>query len=428
MKILSLAALLLVQAGVASGGEGDWPQFLGPNVDGVAVGDAPTEWSREKSVAWRTELPQEGNGSPIVVGDRVFIACTEDSKGTRRSLYCFDRKSGDQKWVKTVDFGKSMPTHKTNPHCSSTPAADAGTKRVVVWHASAGLYCYDFTGEQIWKRDLGEFRHHWGYGGSPVISGGKVFLHCGPGERVFVTAINLADGKTVWEQDEKFVGGNAERSEEGHFRGGWGTPVIATVEGKKIVVSGMPTRVVGYDPEDGKVQWFCDGLKGKRGELCYTNPVLGDGGICYVVGGYQGPSVAFIMGGAGDLTETKRVWRSEKNPQSIGTGIFYEGYFYMPGAGPAGIRCIDPKDGSVKWEDQAGKKNFWGSIVRLGDRAYVINQEGETIVFKPSPDGYEQIASNALGEGCNTTPAIAGGQIFIRTDKALYCISGSDAK
>ena len=82
----------------------------------------------------------------------------------RRRLMCFDRKDGKELWSRVVAFDKVMPTHKSNPYGGTTPAADG--KRVVVWHSSAGLYCYDFAGKEIWKRDLGEFRHRWGYGPS----------------------------------------------------------------------------------------------------------------------------------------------------------------------------------------------------------------------------------------------------------------------
>ncbi len=93
-----------------------------------------------------------------------------------------------------------METHKTNPFGSTTPAADG--ERVVVWHSSAGLYWYDFEGKELWKRDLGEFQHMWGYGSSPILHNGKIFLNCAPGANVFMTAIALDTGKTLWKTDE----------------------------------------------------------------------------------------------------------------------------------------------------------------------------------------------------------------------------------
>jgi hypothetical protein len=132
-KIFGIAVALLVGAGTISAD--DWPAFRGPAGNGTTPEkSAPTTWAPDKNIKWKTALPHRANGSPIVSNGRVFIAGPEDAEGKKRSLYCFDRKDGKQLWVKTIDFGKAMPTHDTNPHSSSTPAADG--KKVVVWHGS----------------------------------------------------------------------------------------------------------------------------------------------------------------------------------------------------------------------------------------------------------------------------------------------------
>ena len=176
----------------------DWPSFRGPAGDGLSKEkSAPVKWGPKKNVKWKVSLPRPSNGSPIVSNGRVFLTCAEDKGGKQRSLYCFDRKDGKKLWSRTVTFGEVMPTHKKNPYCGTTPVSDG--KRVVVWHASAGLYCYDFKGKELWKRDLGEFRHKWGYGTSPILHEGNVILNTGPGKKVFVTSIRLSDGKTNWD-------------------------------------------------------------------------------------------------------------------------------------------------------------------------------------------------------------------------------------
>lgn len=186
-----LAAALLVFPRPSSAD--DWPAWRGPLGNGIsAERSAPVTWGPDKNIKWKAPLPYRGNGSPIVSNGRVFVTCPEDGEGKRRSLYCFDRRDGKQLWVQTINFGKSTPTHNTNPHSSSTPVSDG--KRVVVFHDAAGLVCYDFEGKELWKRDLGEFRHAWGYGNSPILHEGKIILNSGPGKRVFLTAINLNTG------------------------------------------------------------------------------------------------------------------------------------------------------------------------------------------------------------------------------------------
>ncbi len=364
-------------------------------------------------------MPQPGNGSPIVSQGRVFVTSAEDADGLKRSLYCFDEASGKQLWVKTVDFGKKLPTHKTNPYGGSTPAANG--EQVVVWHASAGLYCYDYEGQELWKKDLGEFKHMWGYGTSPIFYKDKVILHTGPGVRAFVAAFDSKSGEVVWQTDEPLEG-NGERNDAGQYMGSWSTPVIVQVEGEDQLILPQPTRVVAYNPNDGKIIWHCEGIRHPKGDLAYSSAVIA-GDICFVTGGFNGPAMAVRLGGSGDVTATHRLWRTENQPQSIGSGVAVQGKVYRPNAGPGTIECIDPESGKTLWQDRAGGSQ-WASIVIAGGLLYATNQNGGTTVFKPNPETFEAVASNRLNDACNATPAIANGHLFIRTDSQLWCIGG----
>jgi outer membrane protein assembly factor BamB len=376
---------------------------------------APTKWSGEENVRWRTPMPRPGNGSPIVVAGRVLVASAEDDLGHRRSLYCLDADSGDRLWVRTVTIDKTMPTHKTNPYCGSTPVSDG--RRVVVWHASAGLVCYDLDGGQIWLRDLGEFRHMWGYGTSPILHRGRVILHTGPGARVFVTAIDLDNGQTIWETDEPLEG--SDRNAAGKYMGSWSTPVIATVDDRDQIILQLPTRVNAYDPDTGEIVWTCDGNRHDRGDLAYSSPIL-VADLCFVTGGFRGVSMAIRLGGSGNIADSHRLWRKEKVPQNIGSGVVVDGFVYRPNAGPGTIECIDPTTGDVRWEERAG--NHWASIVMAGGLLYSTDQNTKTTVFRPNAERLDVVATNQLPGSCNATPAIAKRKIYIRTDRYVYCI------
>lgn len=394
----------------------DWTLFRGPAGDGLsAERSAPTTWAPDKNILWKAALPHPCNGSPIVSNGRVFVTGPEDADGLKRSLYCFDRKDGRQLWVRTVDYGKKLPRHGTNYASSSTPAADG--KRVVAWHDSAGLVCYDFEGKDLWSRNLGEFRHKWGHGGSPVIHDGKVLLNCGPGARLFMISLDLATGKTVWETEEPFQG-DGDNNAKGAHMGSWCTPMV--VRGQ--ILCAQPTRVVAYDPADGKILWWCGGLSHGGGDLAYSSPVV-VGDVVVTMAGFGGPGLAIRLDGKGDVTETHRLWRHEKRPQSIGSGITRDGVVYLPQAGPNRIDCLDPATGKVIWSEMDPDKSaYWGSIVYAAGRAYVTNQKGTTVVFKPDAAKFEPVAVNRLKESSNSTPALSDGQIFIRTFKHLYCI------
>ncbi|MCG6156575.1 PQQ-like beta-propeller repeat protein [Rubinisphaera margarita] len=416
-RLMTLAALIGIWMSNASLA-GDWPMFRGPNINGVATeSSAPIMWSADENVRWKAELPGAGNGSPIVSNGKVFLTAAEDDEGRQRSLLCFDEESGESLWKRTVTIDRAMPTHKTNPHAPTTPASDG--KLVVVWHGSAGLHCYDHVGNATWSRDLGEFRHMWGFGTSPILFDDLVILHSGPGRQVFVAAFDLKTGELRWRQDEP-QSGTGERNAAGEYMGSWSTPVLATHGETTHLIVIHSTRVVAYEPESGEILWYCEGVGHDRGDLAYSSPVI-DNGLCFVTGGFRGPAMAIRLGGSGNVTETHRLWRNDRQPQNIGSGVVIEGHVLRPNAGPGTIECIDIETGEIVWQDRA-IGSMWSSLVKVGDLVYANNQDAVTTVFEASPLEFKEVSRNKLPGSSNSTPAVANGRIFIRTTEGLWCI------
>lgn len=398
----------------------DSPAFRGIRGDGHSDEQVPVKWSARENVKWRIGLPHPGHSTPVISRGRVFLTCAS-LNGRERGLYCYDRRTGKELWKRVVEFGSVEPTHKTNPYGASSAVTD-GT-RVVVWHGSAGLFCYDHAGGLQWKLDPGDATHIWGYASSPVIHNDRVFLHHGPGVETFMLAVELASGKVLWKTKE--AGGANDR--DPRMVASFSTPVMASVGGSDQLICSMPTRVAAFDPGTGEVLWSVGGLPSPRGDLVYTSPLIaGDIGIA--MGGYQGPRIGFRLGGSGDVTQTHRLWRVEaKQPQRIGSGVVVGEHVYIANAGPGTVECISVKTGELAWQARLPSGNAWGSTVRAGDHLYVIDQSATTHVFRPSPDKFELVSSNRLGpeEKSNSTPAFSDGEIFLRTRTGLYCISGS---
>src|SRR6267142_3631960 len=391
----------------------NWPFFRGPNRTGISSeSSAPTNWGVDKNIKWKAPLPSPGNSSPIVWGDRVFVTCAENAKGTERSLYCFSRADGRVMWVKTVRYEKKEATHETNPYAASSPAADG--QRVVVWHGSAGVYCYDHNGAEMWHRDLGTFSHIWGYASSPVIVGDSIFMNCGPGNRTFVTALDANDGHTIWETQEP--GGADDKSPETKsWIGSWSSPVPAMVDGKQQILVALPRHVNAYDPANGKIIWFCEG----NGDLSYTDPIVGEGMAVYL-SGFGGPGIAFKLGGSGNVTSSNRLWReTTKIPQRIGSGVMIDGKLYFVSDGL--VQCVEAASNKELWRQKFDREVFWASLVAAGDKIYATMQSGNTVVFAADATGFKQLAKNTLGEKTNSTPAISNGQIFLKTAGHLWC-------
>jgi outer membrane protein assembly factor BamB len=394
----------------------DWPAFRGPNGDGVARNDkAPLEWGPAKNVRWKAPLPGPGNGSPIVSRGRVFVTCAEE-QGKKRNLYCFDRSNGAQLWVRTAEFTGVEPTHGSNPYGASTPVADGS--RVVVWHGSVGVVCYDFAGKELWKRDLGPIRHEWGYGSSPILHGGKVILNFGPGSRTFLAALDLKTGELLWKHDEP---GGLDATDK-RMVGSWSTPIVTKVDGKDQILCSMATRVVACDPETGTVLWSCAGLGDEKVDLVYPSPLVCDGiGIAFS-GWVNGPAIGFKLGGAGDVTTSNRLWR-EKQTQRIGSGVVVDRRAYVVNSGPGTAQCIECQTGKILWTERLEGGESWGSVVLAAGRFYVTSRRGVSTVFRADPKNIEVLAMNDLGEPSHATPAISDGQIFLRTDRHVYCIA-----
>jgi outer membrane protein assembly factor BamB len=413
MRWFGVSHGLVLAVAITAVHAGDWPAFRGPNGDGVSSEKSvPLHWGPGQNIQWQAPLPDKGNSSPIVSRGKVFVTCATDG-GKKRGLYCFDRQTGKPLWSKILPYAADDPTHGTNPYCGSSPAANG--QRVVVWHGSEGLYCYDYDGKELWSRDLGVFKHIWGYGSSPVFLGDKIILNCGPGERTFVTAVAAADGKTIWQMDEP--GGASGEKGPTEWLGSWSTPVVTRVNGRDQILVSLPQHVNAYDPEEGKILWTCDGLD----KLVYTSPVISDG-IVVTMGGFHGPALGLKAGGTGNITAARRLWHvTTKNPQRIGTGVVVGKHLYMANEQHV-AQCIEVATGKELWQARMPEGIVWASPVLAGDRLYVTNQNGTTIVFRPNPEKFELLAENRLGEQSNSTIAISDGQIFLRTFEHLYCI------
>ena len=401
----------------------NWPEWRGPRRDGTtAEQNLPLKWSATENVKWKTPLPGPGNSTPIVWGDKIFVTQSIENEG-KRLLLCFDRKDGKLLWEKGTVFADKEQSHDTNPQCSSSPATDG--ERVIAWFGSAGIFCYDLDGKELWKRDLGRHSHEWGYAASPVIHNDLVFLNFGPGERSFLIALNKKTGDEVWrvdieekhykERNDGFKGQNSG------VNGSWSTPIIVNQGGREDLVITLPDKMAGFDPTTGNEVWRVKGLN----PLIYTSPVFGEG-VIVGNGGFHGPDMAVKPGGKGDVTETHKLWEGGRTANRLGSCVIKDGHFYLPTM-PGIAECIELKTGKTVWEERirgtGAKNDTWSSMVLAGDRIYVVNQSADTIVLRASPK-FEVLQVNSLGnEMCNATVVPSNGELFIRTHENLWCIS-----
>jgi outer membrane protein assembly factor BamB len=369
--------------------------------------NAPLKWSRTTQVRWRAALPGPGNSTPIVWGNTVYVTQSVDDM---RSLIAIDRVTGKVRWSAAVKAEGQERAHWSNPLCASSPATDG--ERIYAWFGTWGLMAFDFNGKGLWRALMGRQDHHFGYWSSPVVDDERVYLSFGPGRREFVVCLDKRTGDELWRVQSPEPGGN-------DVYGTWSTPLLTKHEGQPQLLIALRDYFAGVDPATGSVIWSSRGL----GKQAKASPFAGEG-VAIISGDYRSAELAVRLGGRGDVTETHRLWRESPSRGRIATSIIHEGHIY--GARVDGVLdCLDLQTGDVVWAERqpgAGANSaIWSSPVLVGDLLYVINQGGDTVIYKASPK-FEVVAVNSIGETCNASLVVAYGDLFIRTWQALWCI------
>lgn len=389
---------------VASGADGDWPQWRGPLSDGhSSETNVPVKWDKS-SIVWKCELPGSGQSSPVIAGDRIFLTA-EQQQGRERIVLCVDRTSGKIVWQETVWTGEPEKSHPQNGWASATCATDG--QQVVAFFGRGGLHGFRVDGQKLWSRDLGTFAGPWGTGASPVIVGSTVIQNCEAEQKASIAAFDLQTGKTIWETPRDVP-----------ERGGWSSPVLTHGEPREVVLNGF-NGVTGYDPASGKKLWFCKSFAG-RGE---PTAVPGEG-VVFMLNGLQGDFYAVRPGGQGEVTSSHMAWHTpRKAGRDQPSPIVAGGVVIVVSKEGVGIG-YDEKTGRELWRDRLGGE-FMSSPIAANGLVYFQSNSGETFVIQPG-EKLDVVARNALPASgdeifrASLTPS--RGQMFSRSNKTLYCL------
>jgi hypothetical protein len=432
----------------------DWVGFRGSDASGTS-GDTglPTTWSASEGIAWKTELPGPGTSSPIVTGDKVLLTCYRGIDGDstdnlERFLVCVDRASGKIVWSTPVKGAadEEIPNGMlmTHGYASSTPVTDG--EKIYVLFGQSGVLAFDLSGNKLWQTELGDERSlmGWGSASSPVLYKNLVIVNAGA-EAQAIIALDKESGNEVW------------KAPADGLNGCWATPVLVeTPEGNQDLVLNAPYEIWGFNPDTGKLRWYCEGAQGST--VCPT--VVAKDGIVYAIGGGGGMTEAALVavkpGGKGDVNESHVVWR--KNLGSYITSPVIVGDLLYWNANNI-LNCVKLADGETVYQERlsgggpsaskgsgAGKSGqrrpgggfgggFGGgrggpggqpyaSVVAADGKIYATMRNGEIVVVAAGPK-FEVLARNKLDDDAgnfNATPAIDDGQLLVRSDKYLYCL------
>ena len=423
-KTIVVAPASLALAHSTAARAGDWTQFRGPNGSGVSA-DAkpPTIWSDSQNVKWKTPLPGAGTSSPILVGGKIFVTCWTDTAAGgatsfQRQLVCLDCNSGKILWSKSVE-GEVQPDRydgfmQEHGYASHTPVSDG--ERVYVYFGRGGALAFDLDGKELWRTTLGNESNqkNWGSASSPILYKDTVIISASE-ESHAVYALDKKTGKQLW------------KAEGDALSLVFGTPVISEQGGRADILLAVPNELWALNPDNGKLRWFAE--TGLPGNIA-PSVVLGDG-VAFAFGGFPRlGALAVTLGGKGDVTKSNIVWTSN-NSTYVPTPVLHEGRIYF--ASDAGFAtCLDAKTGALVFKERLpgasasgrGGKPFYASAVVANGNIYAVSRRNGVFVFAAQPE-FKLIAQNKLtGDDTdfNATPALAGRQLFLRSNRNLYCI------
>ena len=393
----------------------NWPQWRGPQLNGTtAETNLPTRWSKTDGVAWSLSLPAWSGSTPIVWNNRIFLNVAE---GPGVWLWCVDRATGNVVWKRQVAAGNRQ-IRKQN---MSSPSPVTDGTHVWVMTGTGVLKAFDFEGKERWTRDIqadyGLFGQLYGYGSSPLLFESSIYVQVLHGshtaEPSYLLRLDKLTGQTLWRVERS---SNARQESPDAYT----TPTIVR-DGTRatLVVSGADV-VTGHDPTTGAEVWRAEGLN-PTGDGIFriiASPFTHDG-IVYAPT-RERPMLAVRAGGRGDVTRSHVLWRFTNGPD-VPTPVTDGIYLYV--VNDRGIMwCLDAKTGAPVYERQRLRSStYTGSPVLADGKIYVTNEDGLTSVVRTGAN-FEVLAENDMEEYTLSSPAISDGQIFIRTDKALYAI------
>jgi hypothetical protein len=325
-----------------------------------------------------------------------------------RFVHCLDKDTGDLLWKKEIKNTREETVHRMNTWATPTPATEGD--RVVAFFGPAGLHCFDLEGQKLWEVDLGDFPGSWGVAASPVIIDGIVLQNCDSTGPSRLVAISMASGKVVW-----------ETKRETKPRGGWSTPIVISVQGKRQIVLNGEFGARGYSFADGKELWFCKSFNGRGSPVPFY-----DGKLVFVVNGKPGDLYAIDPTGRGDISKTHMKWHAKRNGgRDLPSPAAVNGLVLVTSMSGI-ITCYDAKDGKTLWVDRL-KGAFSGSPLVSNRRYYIQNEVGQTYVVEPNRKKLKVSSENSLSpeasEIFRATLSPISGMIFTRSQSTLYCIA-----
>lgn len=420
MRHLLLALVLAAPAAA------DWPGWRGPTGMGQSPDrDLPVTWGGkdDANVRWKAPLYagtdkvrfDQNQSSPIVRDDRVFVTLSYWPAGTtaekqppEHHVICFDAADGKRLWDIQVEPGPWLLKDLRGGYTAPTPAADGD--RVYVLFGSSVAAALDRDGKPVWRKEITPFAFDVAMGVSPVLFRDTVLIAWDQTNKTSrLIALDAKTSNVRWEK--KRPGADWAHS----------TPTLAEVGGKPQLLVAGATALDGVDPATGETLWSCTSGDPRPARIGDTvSPVLA-GGLVYVDSGRGGPGIAVDPAGTGDVTATHRKWKLARVPDgSIGSPVAVGEFLYRLHS-PDVLHCYRLSDGKEMFAERLSGASAVPSPVATADGRVFFAGGGKSFVIQAGPK-LDLLGTSDLGDPSHASPAVAGGRLFLKGGRNLYCI------
>jgi outer membrane protein assembly factor BamB len=465
MKLTPLCSFFLV---VATAAAQDWPNWRGPQHDGSAEAkNLPTDFSQSKLIRWTSALPGPGAGTPIVVGDHIFLTSV-DTKRERLVALCLDRGDGALLWSKDAGSGYTgssgqgsrVARGSRSNYASPSPVTDG--ERVIFFFGNGDLVALDLDGEEVWRsniqKDHGDFAFLWTFSSSPTIWDGKVFLPImqrdtpiGGNKRKpqrrkyrapsagslqtpeeapqpiqsFLLALDAKTGKPLYKTERSSPA--ISESRESYATA---IPFVGENGRKELLVVGADI-LTSHDPATGKELWrwgtWNDDHRQRSWRLVPSSVV--GGGVTLACAPKRQPVYAIRLGGKGTLGEDSIAWKSEGRPNPVSSDVptpaYYRNHFYVLSDVASALSKIHPASGKVLWTTPLSRDYRWRASPTAADgKIWCLNHHGDVTIVDADSGGI--VSRISMGDedddNIRSSIVVAHGALFIRTNSTLFCI------
>lgn len=413
-NVLASLTLALISAQAS-----EWPNWRGPDFTGsTSTGDYPAKWSTN-NIAWKVRLPGKGTSVPIVHKDRIYVTCPSEGQD---AVLAFDF-NGQKVW-ETKLGAESKPKHQTlASSANASPVTDG--KLIYVYFKSGVFAAVDLDGDVKWKSNLveqfGKENLFWDTGTSPMITDRHVVLARMHHGESWIAGFEKQTGDLHWKEARNFEVPNENDN-------GYTTPLLFENNGTKALLVWAADHLTAHDAATGKAIWTCGDFNPSATGYwpgISTPVIVGD--IAVVPVGRddrnQGSIEGIKLGGKGDVTKSHRAWKRSDTGVFVPTPAAYQGRVYLL-RHKGEIVCLNPKDGQTVWKAQLPEHRspYYASLAVANGILYAAREDGVVFTGRVTPEKFELLAENNLGERFVATPIAANDRLVLRGDNHLFCV------